>query len=136
MYIHYVHYDSIASYPPEPSAPRDVTVATISATTVSISWQPPDPPNGILLDYELLVQASSSGAEVVRLLVPITEEEQGMAHSRNVTGLSLEEEVYTVTVSARTSAGRGPESAPVIARAGGAAGWRVSPCLIRVSILG
>ena len=113
---------------PEPSAPRDVTIAIISMTTISVSWQPPDPPNGILLDYELLVWASSSGAEVVRLTIPITEEEQTTAQSRNVTGLSLEEAVYVVTVSARTAAGRGAESAPVAVTAG-TTGWWALLCL-------
>ena len=86
---------------------------TVSQTTIIVSWQPPVQPNGILLDYELTVREATSGSEVTRLLIPVAAEEQGVARFQTVTGLSLEEESYSVTVSGRTSVGQGPKSVPI-----------------------
>ena len=38
---------------PVPTAPRSLTVVNTTDSTVTLSWMPPDPPNGIITQYEL-----------------------------------------------------------------------------------
>ena len=36
-----------------PTAPRSLIVDDVTDTTVTLSWMPPDPPNGIITQYEV-----------------------------------------------------------------------------------
>ena len=80
-----------------PGAPRNLNVTASSATTLRVTWGPPDPPNGILLNYTL-TYAGPTGDEVT-LTTPNMEEVL----------MSLEEfTMYIITVRASTSVGMGP----------------------------
>ena len=37
----------------EPTAPRSLMVVDSTDTTVTLSWMPPDPPNGIIIQYQI-----------------------------------------------------------------------------------
>ena len=44
----------------EPTAPRSLMVDDVANTTVTLSWMPPDPPNGIITQYQVQIRRSSS----------------------------------------------------------------------------
>ena len=98
----------------EPSAPREVEVVPITMATILVSWLPPDPTNGIILDYRVQVFTVASGELFATQTVAVGANEQEDVQLVNFSGLDLENMEYRVSVSARTAAGRGPESDPVI----------------------
>ncbi|KAK2860917.1 hypothetical protein Q7C36_005083 [Tachysurus vachellii] len=86
-----------------PSAVPTVHLMRSTASTLSLSWLPPERPNGVILDYEIKYQ------------------EQGESFSHTVTAQTSSARVeglktgtvYTVQVRARTVAGYGSYSHPV-----------------------
>ncbi|PWA17476.1 hypothetical protein CCH79_00011252 [Gambusia affinis] len=92
-----------ALYPHSPSAVPTVHLMRSTADTLSLSWLPPEKPNGVILDYEIKYQ----------------ERGQAMAHtvtsqhsSAKVEGLRAATP-YVVQVRARTVAGYGRYSNPM-----------------------
>ncbi len=43
-----------------PTSPRSVNVSTINSTSLSVSWQPPEEQNGIILKYVIYYQRVGS----------------------------------------------------------------------------
>lgn len=90
-----------------PSFPRTVEVAVLSSrTSVTVSWLPPDPSNGVILQY------------LARILVASTGQLAGSQTVQNgqtviFSGLDLDNVRYQIEVCASTSAGQGPCSIPV-----------------------
>ena len=87
-----------------PSIPRELTVVRVTDTTVTLSWIPPDPPNGNITQYQVAYRSSSCDFE---LLLPTT---VNLKHT--VTGLSSNIH-YVFQVIAFTVEGNGPASSTV-----------------------
>ena len=87
-------------------------VVPITMATILVSWLPPDPTNGIILDYRVQVFVVTSGELFANQTVAVGASEQEDVQIVNFGGLDLENMGYQVSVSVRTSAGRGPESDP------------------------
>ena len=103
---------SIFLFPPTaaPSAPQSHTITRLSSQSILVSWSPPDPPNGIIHDYEVRVVVSLSGQLFTNRTVPVSLENQNVPQFVTIDGLDLDRVRYLVTISARTGAGRGPET--------------------------
>ena len=89
-------------------------VIAITMTSILVSWLPPDPTNGIILDYRAQVLTVTTGELFATQTITISANEQEDVQIVNFSGLDLENMGYRVSVSARTAPGRGPESDPVI----------------------
>uniref|UniRef100_A0A8C1YUD9 Ephrin type-B receptor 3 n=1 Tax=Cyprinus carpio TaxID=7962 RepID=A0A8C1YUD9_CYPCA len=96
-----LHHDSLSKI--SPSAVPTVHLMRATAGTLSLSWLPPERPNGVILDYEIKYQ------------------ERGESFSHTVTAQHTSAKVeglkagtvYIVQVRARTVAGYGRYSSPV-----------------------
>ncbi len=80
--------------PPVPTAPRDVDVGVLSTTTIIISWFPPDPPNGVILDYLVQVRDVASGQVVAARTLAIGQDQQTEVQTVTVGELQLESTRY------------------------------------------
>ena len=87
-----------------PSAPRALTIVLVTDTTMTLSWMSPDPPNGIITQYQVEYRSNNSGFE---LLLPTT-----VNLTRTVTGLSSNIQ-YLFRIIAFTVEGNGPASSTV-----------------------
>ena len=72
---------------------------TVTVTTVTLSWMPPDPPNGIITQYELQYRRSSDSVYISFI--------NSSALTATVTGL-LPSTDYRFRVAASTVVGQGP----------------------------
>ena len=86
-----------------PTAPRSVMVVNVTDTTVSLSWMPPNTPNGIITQYQLQYRRSDNTTNITSL--DITND----TLTYTVTGLSSNTE-YVFTVRAFTAVGHGNAS--------------------------
>ena len=83
--------------PPAPSQPEALRVIFINATTVSVAWEPPLSPNGIILSYTVAVQNLITN-EIMISVSPNTDETfEGLEPATT----------HLVTVQGVTSAGFG-----------------------------
>ena len=83
-----------------PTAPKSLMIVNITNTTVSLSWMPPDTPNGIITQYQLQYRRSDSSTNIISLNVT------NDTLTYTVTGLSSNTE-YLFTVRAFTVVGHG-----------------------------
>ena len=106
---------SIFLFPPTaaPSAPQSHTITRLSSQSILVSWSAPDPPNGIIHDYEVRVVVGLSGQLFTNRTVSVSQENQNAPQFVTIDGLDLDRVRYLVTISARTGAGRGPETETV-----------------------
>ena len=89
---------------PVPTAPRSLTIVNTTDSTVTLSWMPPDPPNGIITQYELQYRrVGGSYTSLQPLNTDLT---------RTVTGLTSGTQ-YEFRVRARTTVGYGSFSSIV-----------------------
>ena len=86
-----------------PTAPKSLMIVSITNTTVSLSWMPPDIPNGIITQYQLQYRRSDSSTNIISLNVT------NDTLTYTVTGLSSNTE-YVFTVRAFTVVGHGNAS--------------------------
>ena len=86
-----------------PTAPKSLMIVSITNTTVSLSWMPPDTTNGIITQYQLQYRRSDSITNIISL--NITND----TLTYTVTGLSSNTE-YVFTVRAFTVVGHGNAS--------------------------
>uniref|UniRef100_A0A3B4CHL1 Ephrin type-B receptor 3 n=1 Tax=Pygocentrus nattereri TaxID=42514 RepID=A0A3B4CHL1_PYGNA len=86
-----------------PSAVPTVHLMRATASTLSLSWLPPEQPNGVILDYEIKYQERGES---------FSHTVTAQSSSARVEGLKAGK-VYTVQVRARTVAGYGTYSNPV-----------------------
>ena len=95
----------------DPAAPGSLMVVDVTNTTVTLSWMTPDPPNGIINQYQVQYRRSDSsdGYVSVNTLPPTL--------TYIVTGLTTNTE-YDFMVRARTGHGHGVFSNIVTAFAG------------------
>ena len=92
----------------DPAAPGSLMVVDVTDTTVTLSWMTPDPPNGIIIQYQVQYRRSdSNGGFTSRNILPPT-------LTYTVTGLTTNTE-YEFMVRARTGHGRGVFSDTVTA---------------------
>ena len=87
-----------------PTVPKAINVTRITDDTVTLSWMPPDPPNGIITQYQVEYRSNSSGFE---LLQPTN-----VGLMRTVTGLSSNTQ-YMFRIIAFTVEGNGPASSTI-----------------------
>ena len=92
-----------------PSEPRLLNVENITDTTVTLSWMPPDSPNGIITGYQMQYSRDNS-SDTVSLNTNDT------ALNYTVTGLTNDVE-YVFIVRASTAVGYGAYSSEVTAHA-------------------
>ena len=95
----------------EPTSPQSLIVISVTDTTVSLSWIPPNITNGIITQYQLQYRRSDSGSDFISLNI-----------SKNtltftVTGLTSDTE-YVFTVRAFTVVGHGNASNVITAHLG------------------
>jgi len=83
-----------------PTVPKLLTVDNTTFTTITLSWMRPNPPNGIIIGYQLEYRISYDLP--FSLLSPSNNE-----LTRTVTGLTPNTE-YQFRVAATTVVGRGP----------------------------
>ena len=95
----------------DPAAPGSLMVVDVTNTTVTLSWMTPDPPNGIIDQYQVQYRRSDSsdGYVSVNTSPPTL--------TYTVTGLTTNTE-YDFRVRARTGHGRGEFSDTVTAFVG------------------
>ena len=88
-----------------PTAPRSLIVVYVTDTTVTLSWMSPDPPNGIVTQYQVQYRVGSSGGYTQMTVTTDL--------NYTVTGLNINT-AYDFRVRALTVVGRGPPSNVVI----------------------
>ena len=93
-----------------PTAPRSLMLEDVTDTTVTLSWMPPDPPNGIIKSYRVQYKRSdrSSYSSIDTMNTDLT---------YTVTGLTINTE-YVFRVRADTLVGRSDPSNVVTALVG------------------
>ena len=87
-----------------PSQPQALRAVFINATTVSVVWDPPLFPNGIILNYTIDVQASGFLPFITRVSADTSETLGGLDPATT----------HTVTVRGTTSAGTGEAASLVV----------------------
>lgn len=98
-----------------PSAPQGVATLTSPSGAVIVSWLPPNPRNGIILQYLIQVSLASTNQTVNSQTVSVGNSmaEQEIGRSVTFVGLDLDNFQYRIEVYASTSVGTGPSSIPV-----------------------
>ena len=91
-----------------PTAPSLLMVVNITNTTVTLSWMPPDSPNGIITHYQVQYKRSDSSSNFTSL------DKFDPVLIYTVTGLTSDAE-YVFRVRAFTVVMHGPPSNDVIA---------------------
>ncbi|XP_008329539.1 ephrin type-B receptor 3b isoform X5 [Cynoglossus semilaevis] len=87
-----------------PSAVPTVHLMAATASTMSLSWLPPDKPNGIILDYEIKYHEKDQGEAIAHTMT-------AQRSNARIEGLKAGT-AYVVQVRARTVAGYGRYSGP------------------------
>ncbi|XP_055020803.1 ephrin type-B receptor 3 isoform X3 [Boleophthalmus pectinirostris] len=87
-----------------PSAVPTVHLMAATASTMSLSWLPPEKPNGIILDYEIKYHEKDQGEAIAHTMT-------AQRSSARIEGLKAGTP-YVVQVRARTVAGYGRYSSP------------------------
>ncbi|XP_022594534.1 ephrin type-B receptor 3 isoform X2 [Seriola dumerili] len=87
-----------------PSAVPTVHLMAATASTMSLSWLPPDKPNGIILDYEIKYHEKDQGEAIAHTMT-------AQRSNARIEGLKAGTP-YVVQVRARTVAGYGRYSSP------------------------
>ena len=95
----------------DPAAPGSLMVVDVTDTTVTLSWMTPDPPNGIIDQYQIQYRRSDSNDGYV------SENISPSTLTYTVTELTTSTE-YDFRVRARTGHGRGVFSNMVTAFVG------------------
>ena len=90
-------------YSIHPLAPGPVSnlIINVTLTSVNLFWSPPEQPNGILTRYEVTYRLNGSNEA-------ITSNSQFLSTTFTVQSLTPNTGVSDISVSAYTSAGRGP----------------------------
>ena len=92
-----------------PTAPRSLMVVDVTDTTVTLSWISPDPPNGIITQYQIQYRRQNNGTfSNNQITTDLTD---------TVTGL-MTGTLYGFRVRAFTAVGNGPSSNVVTAFVG------------------
>ena len=93
-----------------PTPPRSLMIGQVTDTTVTLSWMPPDPPNGIITSYRVQYKRSdhSSYSSIDTMNTDLT---------YTVTGLTTNTE-YDFRIRADTVVGRSDPSNVVTALVG------------------
>ena len=96
------------------AAPENVKCYSSSSTAIRVTWTAAPTHNGIIVSYSVSYQAVGGSYEDSR-----TRHKQvtGSSTQTDLTGLE-ESVIYNITVSASTSAGKGPSSIEITVRTG------------------
>ena len=90
-----------------------VEARPVGMSLVIISWFPPSPANGVLVNYSLRVLLETSQDVAFSQVIPVSPTQQDDLQTVSVTGLNLETSRYRILVSASTRVGTGPDSTPL-----------------------
>ena len=109
------HTHTSLSFFTAPSAPQSVATVTSPSGAVIVSWLPPEPRNGVILQYLVQVLLGSTDQTINSQTVSVgaSMAEQEMGRSVTFVGLDLDNFQYRIEVHASTGAGTGPSSIPV-----------------------
>ena len=80
-----------------PSEPRSLVVFSVTSTSVTLQWMPPETPNGVIMQYSILYNGTKINNFGNDMLMDAIE------------GLSPDT-VYVLQLRAHTGAGAGPPS--------------------------
>ena len=94
-----------------PTAPTSLMVVDVGDTTVTLSWMPPDPPNGIITDYRVRYRERGSNGGFMG------QDLMNTSLTSTVTNLMMGTE-YEFQIRAFTVVGVGDRSVFVFARPG------------------
>ena len=83
-----------------PTAPRSLIIVNVTNATVTLSWTPPDTPNGIITQYQIQYRRSDSSSDYASLNITT----DNLTYT--VTGLTSDTE-YVFRVIAFTVVGYG-----------------------------
>ena len=97
MLLRHCHSSLYVYLPIVPSQPQALRVTFINATTVSVVWEPPLSPNGIILNYTIDIAPEPSGTLPMIISADTNETLGGLEPATT----------YTVAVRGMTSAGNG-----------------------------
>ena len=104
MYVHatwllynYLVIDIIIDFIVVPSEPRSLVVFSVNSSSVTLQWMPPESPNGVIMQYSILHDASNITNFGNNMLMDTIE------------GLSPDT-VYDVQLRAHTVVGAGPST--------------------------
>ena len=86
----------------DPTAPRSLMIVDVTDTTVTLSWISPDPPNGMITQYQVQYRRTNSGGSFGNNQVTTD-------LTYTVTGLTTGT-LYGFRVRAFTAVGNGPPS--------------------------
>ena len=75
-------------------------IVDVTDTTVTLSWMPPDPPNGIITQYQVQYRITGGGSFTNQMTTDLID---------TITGLMTSTQ-YDFRVRASTVVGRGPPS--------------------------
>ena len=106
MYSNYVYFLTV------PTPPRSLMVVDVTDTTVTLSWMSSDPPNGIIVNYQIQYRRSDSSSPNYNSIDTNTDN-----LTYTVTGLTTNTE-YDFRVRADTVAGSSDPSNVVTAFVG------------------
>ena len=87
-----------------PSPPKDLKSQNVSSTSITVSWDPPQSPNGILLGYEVSYTPDGGRLSAIEVQNNTTWKLSDMKPFTS----------YSVSVRAKTLAGYGEKCSPVI----------------------
>ena len=87
-----------------PTAPRNVTVVDVTRGSITITWLPPDPTNGMIESYSIEVTPIDN-SHMIPLITVLPMDELVY----NISGL-MEYINYSIIVFASTDKGQGPRS--------------------------
>ena len=108
--VHTITSPVLSPSSPVPTAPLNLTSVNVGPFSISVSWEPPSSPNGVLLSY--LVTYTRTDNNSLFALTTFTLTTPPNVMTANLTSLSAFVP-YRITVRANTSVGFGPDSVPL-----------------------
>ena len=95
-----MYYELFTILTIEPSAPRSLSKDALNSTSVTLSWLPPENPNGVILHYEVVQHNGNISSSLVNFNNTLMGTVEGLSRGTN----------YTLKIRAYTKVGPGPFS--------------------------
>ena len=92
-----------------PSPPLNVRTQDVASTSITVTWEPPQYPNGVLLGYEVCYTSNGDSPSAVNV--------QNTSTAWKLTDMKPCT-MYSISVRAKTVAGFGEKSTPVMISTG------------------
>ncbi|XP_071800004.1 protein sidekick-2-like [Asterias amurensis] len=92
-----------------PLPPSKVTFPVTRSDRITVAWNAPSPPHGIIISYELRYWKTGSGNQTLRDTIQITKQLASQYQTKTI--MALDKSIsYSIQVRAETSVGHGPWS--------------------------